>query len=493
MPSNAPQEAAAMPHTAPLVCRNFHDNAWHDSTGEPIERRNPANGELAAVAPRATAEETARAVASARDAFPEWKRAVPAERSRLLHELAAACATRSEDLATAITREQGKPLDEARGETAKFVTALHYYAEEAVRVYGRTVPNDTPGFLSIVEREPLGPVAGIVPWNYPVELIGWKLGGATAAGCTIVVKPSEYTPGCAQVLSECVAATLPPGVVNFVYGEGGTGAALAGHPDIAKVAFTGSLRTGEALFRTVSGITGLSLELGGSCPMVVTDTADVAAAVAGATRRSFRNAGQICIAVNRVYVQRGVYEAFTAGLAEAADALTVADGLAVPDADVGALTMDETYRRTLDHIEDAVARGAEVVAGGGPVDGLAPGLFLRPTVLARAPADALVMHDETFGPLVGVAPFDDLDDAIERANGAPGGLAAYAYTQDTRETFALARGLDFGNVAVNNVDAGIMNAPYGGRRESGFGSEHGPEGLASYLQYKHVRLRHGAQ
>jgi len=474
-----------------LTCRNFVAGTWQDTAGPGIERTNPATGEVVAIAPRSAADEVDAAVRAAAGAFRQWRRTVPADRAGHLHRLAAACADRVDDLATAITREQGKPLDEARGEVRKFVAALHYYAEEATRVYGRTIPNDAPGFTSIVEKEPLGVVAGIVPWNYPIELIGWKLAGAVAAGCTIVLKPSEYTPGCAQVLSECLAATLPPGVANIVYGDGSTGQALVAHPLVAKVGFTGSQATGQALYRAVTGVTGLSLELGGSCPMIVTGSADVTAAVRGATRRAFRNAGQICIAINRIYVHETVYDAFVDGLGAAADALTVSDGLANPAADVGSMTMDETYRRTLDHIADADKRGARIVAGGGPVEG--PGLFLRPTVIADAPDDALIMTEETFGPAVGVARYTRLADAIDRANGVPGGLAAYAYTNDTRETFTLAGELDFGNVAVNNVDAGIINAPYGGRRESGFGSEHGPEGLESYLQLKHVRLRHDAQ
>jgi succinate-semialdehyde dehydrogenase/glutarate-semialdehyde dehydrogenase len=476
-----------------IVCHNFYDGTRQQSAGKPIERRNPANGEPVAVTPCATEDEVDQAVRSAAGAFRRWRRTLPAERAERLHELAQACAERSEDLAVSITREQGKPLDEARGEVRKFVKAVHYYAEEAERVFGRTIPNDVAGFTSIVEKEPIGPVAGIVPWNYPVELIGWKLAGSVAAGCTIVIKPSEYTPGSAQIISECVERTLPAGVVNIVHGDGSTGASLAAHPAIKKVGFTGSMRTGEAISRSVTGITALSLELGGSCPMIVTDKADIADAVKGATRRSFRNAGQICIAINRIYVQDGVYDRFVTELAAAADALVVADGLREPAADVGALTMDETYRRTLDHIADARDRGARVVAGGGPVQEGQTGLFLRPTVVADAPDAALVMHEETFGPLVGVAAFSELDDALDRANSAPGGLASYAYTTDVGESFTLARELDFGNVAVNNVDAGIINAPYGGRRESGFGSEHGHEGLESYVQLKHIRLRHGAQ
>lgn len=477
----------------PITCRNFYAGTWHDGSGGVIDRANPATGELAAVAPRSTADDVDAAVKAAVEAFRTWRKTRPAERAKYLHQLADECAQRVDDMASAITREQGKPLNEARGEVQKFVTALHYYAEEATRVFGRTIPNDAGGFLSIVEKEPIGPVAGIAPWNYPIELIGWKLAGATAAGCTIVIKPSEHTPGCAQVLSECVAAVLPAGVVNFVYGDGSTGQALVAHPAIAKVGFTGSVATGQSIMRSVTGITALSLELGGSCPMIVTKHADVEAAVKGATRRSFRNAGQICIAINRIYAHRDVYDEFVNGLAAAADALVVADGIKDPAADVGSMTIDETFQRTLDHIADARERGASVVAGGGRIEDLSPGLFVRPTVVADAPDDSLVMREETFGPLVGVAPYTDLDDVVARANGVPGGLASYVYTQDTRETFALASELDFGNVAINNVDAGIINAPYGGRRESGFGYEHGPEGLESYLHLKHIRLHHGAR
>lgn len=479
--------------TSPIICRNFYAGAWHEGSGSVIERHNPSTGELAAVAPRSSEGDVDAAVTAAAEAFRSWRKTLPAERAGYLHRLAEECAQRVDDMASSITREQGKPLDEARGEVRKFVAALHYYAEEATRVFGRTIPNDVAGFTSIVEKEPVGPVAGIVPWNYPIELIGWKLAGATAAGCTIVIKPSEYTPGCAQILSECVESVLPAGVVNFVYGDGATGQALVAHPAIVKVGFTGSLQTGQSIMRSVNGITALSLELGGSCPMIVTKRADIGAAVKGATRRSFRNAGQICIAINRIYVQEPVYDEFVAALASAADALEVADGIKNPSADVGAMTMDETFQRTLRHIADARDHGASVVAGGGPVKDLSPGLFIRPTVVADAPDTALVMHEETFGPLVGVAPFAELDDAIARANAAPGGLASYVYTEDTRETFELASELDFGNVAINNVDAGIMNAPYGGRRESGFGYEHGREGLESYLQLKHIRLRYGVQ
>jgi succinate-semialdehyde dehydrogenase / glutarate-semialdehyde dehydrogenase len=367
---------------------------------------------------------------------------------------------------------------------------LHFYAEEATRTLGQTIPNAEDGFLSIVEKEPVGVVAGIAPWNYPVELIGWKLAAALAAGCAIVVKPSEYTPGSAVELWRCVEATgIPPGVANLVHGGGETGRMLVGHPLIAKVAFTGSQATGEMIYRTVTGITSLSLELGGTCPMVVSAQADLGLAAKGAVRRSFRNAGQICIAINRIYVEDAAYDEFLARVTEGVRRLVVADGLQNPAA--GAVTNDEVLDRTARHVGQARDAGGRVTVGGDRLNG-SRGNFYAPTVVADCTQDMLLMHEETFGPAVGVAAVRSLDQGIELANQTPSGLAAYAYSTDVEEVFAMSRRLDFGNVAVNNVDAGIINAPYGGRHQSGIGYEHGREGLESYLQLKHVRLRHGA-
>lgn len=474
--------------TTPLHCRTFIDNEFRTGA-ETFDRRNPATGDVVAIADRADAETVDAAVSAARRAFGSWGKTSVFERGALLRELARTALDRLEDLATSMTLEMGKPLDEARGEVRKFAQAMRYYAEEAERIGGETIPNESTDYLSVVRKEPIGPVAAITPWNYPVELIGWKLGGALGAGCTMVVKPSEYTPGAAHILAECIRdAGFPPGVVNVVHGGGEVGALLAGHPRIAKIAFTGSNATGQELFRTVSGITQLTMELGGSCPMLVSRHANLDLAAAGAVRRSFRNAGQICIAINRIYVERAVVGDFTDRVAELTRALTVDDGYAHPDADVGPVTMEEIRDRTTSHVADARERGARVVAGGEPHP--AGGLFLQPTVVVDAPHEARIMTEETFGPAVGITPVDSLEAAVEHANTVPGGLAAYLFTEDLGETMGVSAALDFGNVAVNNVDAGIINAPYGGRRESGFGSEHGRAGLEGYLQLKHVRIRH---
>jgi succinate-semialdehyde dehydrogenase / glutarate-semialdehyde dehydrogenase len=472
---------------------NFIDGRWDGSSAsETFEVFNPATGEPVGRGPQSGEADVDQAVAGARRAFESWRWTLPDERAQLVHRLGDEAERRLDEIATAITREQGKPLDEARGEVRKLISMLHFYAEEATRTLGQTIPNAQDGFISIVEKEPVGVVAGIAPWNYPVELIGWKLAAALAAGCAIVVKPSEYTPGSAVALWRCVeAAGIPPGVANLVQGAGDTGRMLVGHPDVAKVAFTGSQATGEMIYRTVTGITSLSLELGGTCPMVVTATADLELAASGAIRRSFRNAGQICIAINRIYVEEPVYDEFLSRVTEGVRRLVVADGLENPAADVGAITTGEVLERTGRHVEQAARAGGRVTVGGDRPNG-SKGQFYAPTVVADCTQDMLLMHEETFGPAVGVAPVRSMDHGIELANQTPSGLAAYAYSTDVEEVFALSRRLDFGNVAVNNVDAGIINAPYGGRHQSGIGYEHGREGLESYLQLKHVRLRHGA-
>lgn len=471
-----------------IHCRNLVDGELVDGRDR-FERRSPATGEVVAVAEIADEAIVDRAVEAARRAFVDWSRTTGFERGALLRALADASERRLDELATSMTLEQGKPLDEARGEVRKFAQAMRFYAEEAERIDGRTIPNESNDYLSIVQREPIGPVAAITPWNYPVELIGWKLGGALGAGCTIVIKPSEHTPGAAQLLAECVQeAGFPPGVVGVVHGAGEVGAALVAHPGIRKVAFTGSTATGASLLRTVHGATPFTMELGGSCPLIVSRHADLDLAAAGIVRRGFRNAGQICIAVNRVYVESTVADELTERVVARTRELTIDDGLANPTADMGPVTMAEIRDRTLAHVQDAADRGGDVRAGGSSHE--RGGLFVEPTVVAGAPVDSLLMTEETFGPAVGIAPVPTIDEAIAAANRVPGGLAAYLYTEDLGETMRTGASLDFGNVAVNTVDAGIIQAPYGGRRESGFGVEHGREGLGGYLQLKHLRIRH---
>lgn len=473
----------------------FIGGEFVDGRGARIDVVNPARGEVIGQIAATTPDEIERAVDSARSAFRTWSRVPAKVRAQALHRLGDLIAADAARMAHIMTSEQGKPLNEAKGEILKLAEACHFYGEEAVRVLGEIVPNDQNGYQSQVIREPIGVVGAITPWNYPAELVGWKLCASVAAGCTVIVKPAELTPFTALAIAEKVKeAGIPAGVVNVLTGKGSiVGQALVEHPGVDKIAFTGSSAVGLHIQRSCPSVKRLSLELGGNCPLVVTASADIDAAVKGATRRSFRNMGQICIAINRIYVARPLHEAFIEKFARAADALTIGDGLSNPAADIGSMASADPLAKTREHLADALEKGARLLAGGKAPEGeeFARGFFFRPTIVADCTHEMKVMSEETFGPLVGVAPFDTLEEAIALANDTPYGLASYVYARDLQEIYQLSAELDYGNVAINNVDAGIMNAPYGGRKQSGIGYEHGREGLLEYFNFKHVRLYHG--
>jgi succinate-semialdehyde dehydrogenase/glutarate-semialdehyde dehydrogenase len=473
----------------------FIDGQFRRGSGERLAVENPATGEVIGHIAEATQDEINAAVSAAHGAFRVWSRELPRTRANALHRLGDLISADAMNMAQIMTMEQGKPVNEAKGEILKLAEACHFYAEEATRVHGEIIPNDQPGFQSLVVREPIGVVGAITPWNYPAELVGWKLCASLAAGCTIVVKPAELTPFTALAIAQkCVEAGIPQGVVNVLNGRGSkVGQALVDHPQVAKIAFTGSSAVGLRIQQSCPQVKRMSLELGCNCPLVVTASADLEAAVKGALRRSFRNCGQICIAINRIYVHRSLYEAFVSKLGAAADGLSVLDGFQNPAADLGAMSSAEPLAKTRAHLADALGKGARLVAGGKAPEGdeYAKGYFFRPTVVADCTHQMLVMTEETFGPLVGIAPFDELAEAVHLANDTSYGLAAYVYARDLTEIHTLSAQLDYGNVAINNVDAGIMNAPYGGRKQSGVGYEHGREGLLEYFHFKHVRLHHG--
>jgi len=477
-----------------LIRRHLIGGELVEASGDLLSVENPATGVQLGEIANATKEEIQRAVSAARAAFRPWADLPAHARAEHLHELGRHIAGDADAMARLMTAEQGKPVNEARGEILKLAQACHFYAEEATRIHGETIPNDSVDVDSTMVREPVGVVVAITPWNYPAELVGWKLCGALAAGCTIVVKPAELTPFTALAIGlKTIEAEFPDGVVNVVTGQGPVvGQALVEHGDVDKIAFTGSSAVGLAIQRSCPDIKRLTLELGGNCPLIVTAGADLEAAVTGAVRRSFRNCGQICIAINRIYVAREVHDEFLRRLGIATDALIVADGLETPEADLGAMASAEPLAKTREHLADALDRGARLVAGGVVPDGeeFVRGHFFRPTVLADCTHAMRIMTEETFGPIVGVAPFDTLSEAVTLANDTPYGLAAYVYARDADEIRYLAKRLDYGNVAINNVDAGIMNAPYGGRKQSGVGYEHGREGMLEYTNLKHVRVRY---
>jgi succinate-semialdehyde dehydrogenase/glutarate-semialdehyde dehydrogenase len=471
------------------------DGQWVDSSSRQyIEVINPATEEPFARVPSATAREVNKALEAAQSAFPKWNRLSPEQRGAFLWRASAILEERKDKIGRRMTQEQGKPLKEAIGEIEKAVEMLRYYAEEGKRVYGEIIANATPQDQSFVIKQPVGVVVALSPWNYPVELSGWKAAAALAAGCTIVAKPPSQTPLSPIEYWRCLSDVgIPSGVINCVTGPGATvGRELIRSPIPQKIAFTGSLDVGLDIQAQSSGmIRKISLELGGQCPLIVSKNCDLDSAVKGAVRRSFRNMGQICIAINRIYVHESIYEKFLEAFARETGKLTIANGIDKPDADLGPMASQEGLQKTIKHIQDALSKGARLVWGGKKPEGpeFVKGYFFEPTILADVDHDMLVMTEETFGPVVGVMTFGSLDEAIKLANSTPYGLAAYFYTNDLHEMEKVTKELEAGSVGVNNVDAGIMNAPYGGWKQSGIGYEHGHEGLEEYLHLKHIRVR----
>ncbi len=470
------------------------DGAWvSEGDGGFIEVENPAREAIFARVPAAGPGQIDAAVKAADRAFRAWKQAGPLERAALLFDASVLVREREADLAALMTEEEGKPYNEALGEVRKGAEILQFYGEEAKRLDGRYIPGHDPTTISYVVYEPVGVAAGISPWNYPIELVAWKVGGALAAGSTLVLKTPSETPLSPRGFVECLHdAGAPPGVINLIFGPGSVvGPHLVKHPLVKKVAFTGSTEVGRKIAQwCAEGMKKLSLELGGHCPLIVSDKADLPEAVKGATRRSFRNMGQICIAINRIYVQQSVYEEFLEAFVAETRKLSIADGMERKDADLGPMASRSGLDKLVEHVEDAKAKGARLLTGGKRPEGFAAGYFYEPTILADCTKEMLIMHEETFGPAVGVAAYKTVDDAIALANDTNYGLATYVYTNDLHESDAFMRGLEAGNVSINNPDAGVINAPYGGFKESGMGYEHGPEGLSEYLHAKHVRTRY---
>lgn len=465
------------------------------STGKEIQIENPAKGGFFESVPEASKEDIEQAVEAADKAFRDWARLSPEKRGDYLINASRLVMERQEEIARAMTMEQGKPLNEAKGEVKKGAEILHYYAEEGKRVYGRIVPGIDPTTTSFVQYEPVGVSAAISPWNYPVELVAWKIAGALAAGCTLVVKPPSETPLSPLNFIKCVVdAGVPAGVVNVIFGRGSfAGPILMEHPKVKKVAFTGSTDVG----RQVAALCGkqmkkVSLELGGHCPLIISKKSNLDEAVKGAARRTFRNMGQICIAVNRIYVDASIHDEFIGKFKDAVSKLTIADGIEKPDADLGPMANKEGIDKTEKHLQDALDKGGTVITGGEKPQGkeYEKGYFYKPTVIGGATPDMLVMSEESFGPIVGVASFSSISEVIGLANSTNYGLATYVYTDDLHEMDEFAAKLESGNVAFNNPDAGVINAPYGGFKESGMGYEHGPEGLREYLKAKHIRTRY---
>ncbi len=452
---------------------------------------NPANGEVLGSVADGGAAEAEAAVKAAYDAFAAWSGMTAYQRSEILYRSWTLMSERAEDLANLMTAEQGKPLKAARNEVKYAADFLLWYAEEAKRVYGETIPAPRADQRFMVMREPVGVCAAITPWNYPISMLTRKIGPALAAGCTMVLKPAEQTPLCAKAMFEVFHdAGVPAGVVNMVNASDPVpvGKVLLEDPRVRKLTFTGSTEVGKLLAaQAAPTMKRVSMELGGHAPFIVFDDADPVHAAKGASLVKFLNTGQACISPNRIYVQRSIAEPFIATLTERVAKMKAGLGTET-GVSIGPLVDEPSLAKVDRQVQDAVAHGATVCTGGTRLteDGLGDGLFYAPTVLSGVTADMLIHSEETFGPVAPVIVFDDEADILEKANDTAYGLAAYLYTRDISRAWRIAEGLRFGIIGINDINPTAAAAPFGGVKESGIGREGGHVGLDEYLDTKLV-------
>lgn len=486
-------DSSALVALRPLMkSRGYVNGAWVDAaSGHVFPVTNPANGMELARVPDMDAADATVAIAVARDAFPEWRDRLAADRAVILRRWYDLIVQHADSLALLLSLEQGKPLREAKGEILYGASFIEWFAAEARRAYGDTIPAHIPGAHIMVLREAVGVVAAITPWNFPNAMITRKIAPALAAGCSVVVKPAEDTPLSALALAGLAEqAGVPAGVLNIITCSRDHAAAVGGvlttHPDIRKISFTGSTEIGKVLMQQGAGtVKKISLELGGNAPFIVFDSADIDRAVDGAIICKFRNAGQTCVCANRIFVQDSIYNDFAAALTGRVKNLRVGPGQdgAV---DIGPLINQRAVEKVEKHINDAKARGAQILTGG--VRHAAGPLFFEPTVLTDPGTDSLIFREETFGPVAALFRFRDEAEAIAMANDTPYGLASYFYTEKLDQAFRVSRALDYGMVGVNEPLISTEIAPFGGVKESGFGREGSKYGLDEYLTLKYVLM-----
>ena len=459
---------------------------WQDAdSGETIEVTNPADGSVLGTIPKMGADETRRAIDAANAAYPSWRAKSAKERSVILRNWYELMMENQEDLAVIMTAEQGKPLAEAKGEIAYAAGFLDWFAEEARRVYGETIPSALADRRIVVTKEPIGVTAAITPWNFPTAMITRKAGPALAAGCPMVIKPATATPYSALALCELAErAGVPAGLISVVTGgSGAIGGELTSNPIVRKLTFTGSTEIGKKLIeQCASTVKKVSMELGGNAPFIVFDDADLDAAVTGAMQSKYRNTGQTCVCANRFLVQDGVYDKFAAAFAKAASSLKVAPGLE-SGSEQGPMIDMAGVEKVEEHIEDAVSKGA-AIATGGKRHALG-GTFFEPTVLTGVDTQMKVAREETFGPVAPLFRFEDEGEAIRLANDTEFGLAAYFYSRDIGKVWRVAEALEYGIVGVNVGIISAPEAPFGGMKESGIGREGSHHGIDEFLEVKY--------
>ncbi len=470
----------------------FIDGAWRAArTGETLPVIDPADEELLGVIPKAGPADLDDALAAAAAGFEKW-RATPAwTRSGVLRAIAVELRARTDQAALAVSRETGKPLIEAKGEFNAAVEQFDWYADEARRIYGHSLDGREAGISLQVRYDPIGPVAAFTAWNFPALLPARKIAAALAAGCSVVIKPSEEAPSGAYIIAEAAAAAgLPPGVLNIVTGiPGDISRYLIASPVIRKVSFTGSVPVGKELLKLcAAGVKKATMELGGHAPVIVFEDADVRRAAEACARGKFRNAGQICVSPTRFYVHASVREEFATTMVDVVKTLKLGRGTDA-GVDCGPMASARGRERATSFVKDAVEKGAELLVGGSPPPDMNRGYFFAPTVLDRVPDEARIMYDEPFAPIAPIAAFENFDDVIARANAVPYGLAGYLFSSSLSTANRAAEALQVGMVGVNDLIVASAEIPFGGVKESGMGREGGRLGILDYLDPKYVKLR----
>lgn len=472
-----------------LRTRAYVDGLWTDAAGDArIPVTNPATCAVVAEVTRCGAAETRRAILAAEKAQLDWRRRPAKERADALRRIHEAMMAHQEDLARILTAEQGKPLAEARVEIAYGASYFEWFAEEARRVYGDTIPAPSADKRILTIKQPVGVVACITPWNFPNAMLARKIAPALAAGCAVVCKPATATPLSALAIAALAdEAGIPPGVVNVVVGDTrAIGAELTGHPAVRKLTFTGSTAVGKALIRaSAETVKRLSMELGGNAPFIVFDDANLETAVQGAIACKYRNAGQTCVSANRILVQAGIFDAFAERFTNAAQDLKLGDGMEA-GINMGPLIDAAAASGVRERIEEAVSEGATLLAG--PDHAMESETFIGPTVLTGVTPDMRICREEIFGPAAPLLRFDTEEEAVQLANDTPFGLAAYFYARDVGRIYRVGEGLEFGIVGVNEGIISNAAAPFGGVKESGYGREGSRYGLDDYLEIKYLCL-----